>query len=149
MRLYLLFVTVFISIFYNNYAQEKGYKETLAYLNMKLKGQCTFSCSVNILKIEFYEKDQLRHIDEVDLRDLDTNKIEVNYEEKSIKISCADDYEDCITRRLLIEKSKRQFNRLIFYLDVNDKSFRGIERALLNLIRLAQIFNYSNSEPFE
>lgn len=143
----LIFILFSFLLISNNYAQV-GFKETTEYLNKKLEGYCTFSYK-KVLTIEFYKDGELHHIDKLDIRDLDTNNFNVDYETKIIRIHCQPDFGDCINRELTKDKQKRYYNRIVLDTGLDEKNLKSVEKALWHLIRLAQITTYENNNPFE
>ncbi|PLX01067.1 MAG: hypothetical protein C0594_14635 [Marinilabiliales bacterium] len=144
----LIFIFTIFSFSFNNYAQDKGFDETIDYLNLKLKGQAHFEYKRKAVKIDFYKNGNFSHSFKVDVRDLDTNNISVSYENKSMIIYCQEDYTGCVERETRTGDVS-YMDKLIFNTQTDDKSFRGFENAIMHFIRLAQILDYTSDKPFE
>lgn len=131
-------------------AQNLGFEETLTYINSKLGEEFTVNVERGIIIANYYTQDKkLYRQDQVNPRDLDTNKIYYDQTEKLFIINCLGTRNKCVDRNLYVNKISRTYSRISFNIALDNKSIAGLKKAFRHLIKLATLSKYKNNEPFE
>ena len=132
-----------------SYSQRPGKTETVAYLNKKLAPGCSVVVKGgDIIATYFDNGGQKIREDRVAFGFLDTI---VRYDkvEKTFNISTINGCEDCVTRRLFVQKTKKSYSRLTFAMNGSDAEVKGLKKALVHLIRIGSEFRYHDEITFE
>jgi len=131
-------------------AQKLGFEETLAYINSKLGSEFKVNVERGLLIAYFYEGgNRLYREDQVNPRDIDTNKIVYDDKEKLFCLYCYGGKNKCVDRNLYVSKISRGYARVSFFVNLDQKSVEGLKKAFRHLIRLSTIHNYKSNDPFE
>ena len=86
--------------------------------------------------------------DRVALGYLDTI-VRYDSKEKMIYISTIKGCDNCVTRKLFVQKVKRGYSRMSFTIDGSEKEVKGVRKALVHLIRIGSEFRYHDEIVFE
>ena len=132
-----------------SYSQRPNKAETISYINEQLAPTCSVAVkSGDIIATYFDEGGQKIREDRVAIGNLDT-LIRYNIKEKIFIIPTIKGCEECVTRKLIVQKSRRPYSRLSFAKEGSDKEIKGLRKALLHLIRIGSEFRYHDEISFE
>lgn len=127
-----------------SYSQFPDKKTTVDSLNSWLKPNTTIELKgSNVIFKSYDEKGEFVKEDKAPFADLVDQPI---YEEESnlICIPCLKDADGCVTRSLIIQKIRRQFNRISFT-PSQKEDYSKIKKALQHLIRLQSEVGYKET----
>jgi hypothetical protein len=146
-QIILLLFCLFIKF---SFSQNITLTETLKYLNEKFRDKYTFDMKNGQLILDCFTDGKKIREDRVYVVELDPFSVTFSDEEKAVIVKCLDDKGDCIDRRLFIRKDKNYYKRIAFLMDgADEKSIKGVQNAIIHMIRLTQDLKYQSSEPFE
>jgi hypothetical protein len=129
-----------------SYSQVPGKEETVSYLNALGGDSVQFNLKGAVLSIRIVAGDQkpIRE-DKVNLVDLDT-VVQFESESNLSFINCLSDYGNCVTRTLMVQKIKREYNRVSF--PSAEKVHFGYAAALVHLVKITGVKNYKDEVVF-
>ena len=122
-------------------------KETVAFLNTKLRGQCTLKVKRETLYAEFIKRGAMYRKDKVILDEIDTTAIAYMPEENGVVMKCLSQSKDCILRELPERGIIRNYDRIKF--NSTDADQAALVKALTHLVKTIQNDSYRSTEPFE
>ena len=132
-----------------SYSQRPNREETISYINKKLSPVCSVVVkSGDIIATYFDEGGQRIREDRVAIGNLDT-LVRYNVKENVFIIPTIKGCEECVTRKLIVQKVKRFYSRLSFTMEGSDKEIKGLRKALVHLIRIGSEFRYHDEISFE
>lgn len=131
-------------------AQSPGSGATLDYINSKLGKGFEVKLKGNYLTANYYEngKDLFRE-DLMHIKDIDVNGIYYNKSEQMMIINCIGQKSKCVDRQLHVQKIRRRYGRISFYVKLDDSTAEDLTRALKHLIQLTTNSKYTAHESFE
>ncbi len=132
-----------------SYSQRPDKTRTIEYLNEKLAPACVVAVKGgDIIATYSDESGQKVREDRVAFGNIDTI---VRYDkgEKMFYISTIKGCEECVTRKLFVQKVKRGCSRLCFEVDGSDKELKSFKKAMVHLIRINSEFRYHDEISFE
>lgn len=124
-------------------------EETIGYISGKLGVKCSLNVVKGSLIVKFYDKEGMYREDKVDLQDIDENGIKYIEEEKAVILPCMKGKEECVDRRLILDKKRKFYSRLNFVWEGNKKSGDGLAKAFIHMTKLVKDSQYKSSTPFE
>ncbi len=131
-------------------AQNITMEETVKYINSKFDGKCKLEVIKGFVQAQFYEGREVYRKDKVAVNDLDMMKMGFEKEESLFFIPCKGDQEGCVERNLYVNKIKKQYSRLSFVVENNQKNIDGLSEAFIHLYKLVDgPSGYSRTKPFE
>jgi len=141
-------------MFQNTNAQPHEIKldETLKYINEKLgKKFLVETRPQQGFFVKFFDDngklirdDYVKHI-----RELNLNNVFYDENEKTLTVPCKEDFKGCVDRHLYVNKFHREYSRINFILNVDEKTAKGLTKAFTHLLALLSNPEYKSSEPFE
>ncbi len=129
-------------------AQEITMQQTLEYINKNLGKNCSVEIKKQLI-VKLYKNGEIYRQDKVYIEDLDSDAVVYLHDENAVILKCKEGIEECIERRLYVNKIKRTYSRLSIIVNSDEKAGKGLERAFIHLIKLVQEPGYKSSEPFE
>ena len=129
-------------------AQKITMEQTLEYINKNVGDKCTVEIKKQLI-VKFYKNGEIYRQDKVYIEDLDSYAVVYLHDEKAVILKCKEGIEECIERRLYVNKIKRAYSRLSIIVNSDEKAGKGLEKAFIHLIKLVQEPRYKSSEPFE
>lgn len=143
----ILIVTLVCAFSCISYSQSPGKDETLLYINRMSGPVYQVEVKGGNLIIDFKDKTgKLQRRDKIPAAALDTI---INYEKESglLYINCADN-EECVTRELILQKIKRQYNRMSIPVN-SEEDYLKLHKAFDHLISILAEINYKNEIVLE
>lgn len=138
------------SINFHTSAQNNDVLKIVSYLNTTFERNPEFDYKKGHLYVSFKDKyNELHHIDVVNPEMLDTMNISIDYETGKIKCYCLEHYGECVERELVKEGSTGYYKSLIFNRGLDETKTAGVEKALLEIMRIHQVIRYKPSFRFE
>ncbi len=123
---------------------------TVDYINSKLGKGFEVKLKGNYLVASYYEngKDLYRE-DLMHVKDIDINSIYYNASEQMMIINCIGVKNKCVDRQLYIQKIRRRYGRISFYVKLDTPSADNLTRALKHLIQMTTNSKYTADESFD
>lgn len=138
-------VLTFISMI--SLSQNITMNQTLTYINSKLQGNFLIDVRNGNLLLDAIENGEVIKKETILITDLNP-EVEYSEKEKALILKCAGG-DDCVERKEMFIKKKSYFSRVKIVLPDDETTKKGLQKALLHMIKLVYYPKYENSEPFE
>jgi hypothetical protein len=148
LRFILALVTLVELNSYQAVAQAITMQQTVDYIRQKLGQSIEIEVAGGYLSARYHDGEAIYREDQVKCTDLSIESIQYDKDARIFSIDCANK-KDCVDRQLVIRKIDRQYGRISFPVDLDEKSAAGLKNAFAHMIRLVQNPKYKSEIPFE
>ncbi|CAN5603375.1 hypothetical protein BH11BAC2_BH11BAC2_15200 [soil metagenome] len=131
-----------------SYSQSPKKDETLAYINRMLGTSCQVDLKGGTMMVSFRDPEgKLLREDKAQIMDLE---FDVNYDQEYhlLCMPCLKDVAGCVTRTLMVQKSKRETDRISIAVE-DESKYKNLQKAFEHLIRLEAEHGYKDEVTLE
>jgi hypothetical protein len=147
-RILLLVVSLLVKITGIS-AQDISMEQTLSYINGKLGAGNNIEVIHGVIIAKFMQGSELVREDQVMVKLLDPASMSYDPVYRVFSINCKGSAK-CVDREILVNrKSTRDYHRLSFPVNLDNKGVEGMKKAFTHMMRLVLEPKYKSSEPFE